>query len=197
MSDQPSTNDAAPKKKGRKKLIIIVVALLLLGGGGGGFFFWRHQSAANAAEGDKESKKEKGKKEKDKGKDKKKDKESSESSESKTELPEEDDSEVKEVIELQPFIVNLADKNESRYLRMSVSLGIGESGGGEEAKADPLFTTRVRNAILAIVTTKTTDEILTVEGKTKLRKEMLSAAQSVVEKPEIHAIYITDFIVQM
>ena len=38
-----------------------------------------------------------------------------------------EEGEVKEVIELQPFIVNLADKNEARYLRMTISLGIGES----------------------------------------------------------------------
>jgi len=91
----------------------------------------------------------------------------------KTELEAEDDSEVKQVIEMQPFIVNLADQNETRYLRMTISLGVAET----EDKIDPLFTTRYANAILATISTRTSEQILSVEGKTLLRKEMLSAAR--------------------
>jgi flagellar FliL protein len=105
-----------------------------------------------------------------------------------------DETDIKQVIEMQPFIVNLADKNESRYLRMSISLGVG---GGDDAKVDSLFTTKIRNGILAIVTTKTSDQVLTVEGKDQLRKEMLKAARAAANKPEVLSIYITDFIVQM
>lgn len=160
------------KKKGGRKLLIVVL-ILIMAGGGGGFYLWRKRAAAKAqaATAASDHKGEKG---------------------SPTEGP--DDAEVKKVIELQPFIVNLADTTETRYLRMTISLGVGES---HEEKVDPLFTTRVRNAILATITTKTSDQILTVEGKTELRKEMLHAARATVDEPEIHAIYITDFIVQM
>jgi flagellar FliL protein len=160
------TEGEAPKKKSKKLLFIILIVVVMLGGGGGGFFFWK-RSSAQAATAKAETKKEK-----------------------KSENGEDN---VKEVIELLPFVVNLADRQEPKYLRMTVSLGIGE---GTE-KPDPLFTTKVRNAILAVVTSKTADQILTVDGKTELRKEMLEAARSAVDKPEIHAIYITDFIVQM
>ena len=105
-----------------------------------------------------------------------------------------DDGDVKQVVELQPFIVNLADDSEPRYLRMTVSVGLAESG---EAKPDPLFTTKVRTAMLAVLTSKRSEEILTVEGKATLRKELLGAARAAVSEPEVHAIYITDFIVQL
>lgn len=170
IEQQVEDGDQEPKKKGKKKLLILLLAVVvLMAGGAGGFFYWRHRAAQKLAAknaGQEAEKKHEGDSEK----------------------------EVAEVIELQPFIVNLADREEPKYLRMTVSLGIGE---GAEGKPDPLFTTKVRNAILAIVTTKTADQILTVEGKTELRKEMLSAARSVVDKPEVYAIYITDFIVQM
>ena len=169
IEQQVEDGDQEPKKKGKKKLLILLLAVVvLIGGGVGGFFYWRHRAAQKLAAtnaGHETEKKHEGDNEK----------------------------EVAEVVELQPFIVNLADREEPKYLRMTVSLGIGE---GSEEKPDPLFTTKVRNAILAIVTTKTADQILTVEGKTELRKEMLSAARSVVDKPEVYAIYITDFIVQ-
>jgi flagellar FliL protein len=164
--EEQAAEDAAPKKS-KKLLFIILIAVVLMAGGAGGFFYWRHRVAkqreAAAANAEKKEKHEGG---------------------------EED---VAEVIELLPFIVNLADREEPKYLRMTVSLGISEAS----EKPDPLFTTKIRNAILAVVTTKTAEEILTVEGKKELRKAMLEAAQSAAHKPEVKAIYITDFIVQM
>jgi len=166
-SEETQEESAEPKKtkRGRKFLIIFLVSIVLMGVvGAGGFYRWRHRAATSQAAKKVEQ----------------------------TDRAE--DSEVKEVIELQPFIVNLADKNETRYLRMTISLGVGETS---EGKADPLFTTRVRNAILGVITTRTSDQILTSEGKARLRKDMLEAARTAVEKPDVHAIYITDFIVQM
>lgn len=166
-ADLDGENDEeAPRRSGKKKwLILLLITILFLGGGGGGYYFWRVKANAKKAAKEKMGP-----------------------------ADSTDDGEVKQVIELQPFIVNLADRTEPRYLRMTVSLGIGEN---LDDKPDPLFTTKVRNAILGIVTTKSSDEILTVEGKAVLRKEMLEAARRVVSKPEVHAIYITDFIIQM
>lgn len=109
-----------------------------------------------------------------------------------------DDEEVKHVVSLDPFIVNLADEGDPRYLRLSVNLGTGEGEGGEEKeKPDPLFTARVRNAMLSVLMTKRSSEVLSVEGKNALRKELLRAAQAASEEPHVEAIYITDFIVQL
>jgi flagellar FliL protein len=167
-NNEQQAAEAAPKKSKKKLLFAILILVVLTAGGTGGFLYWRHRSAkqlAAKAEAEKTEKHSEG-----------------------------GEAEVSEVIELLPFIVNLADREDPKYLRMTVSLGIGE---GSSEKPDPLFTTKVRNAILAVVTTKTADQVLTVEGKTELRKEMLEAAQSAVSKPAVRAIYITDFIVQM
>jgi len=164
--EEQVAEDAAPKKS-KKLLFIILIGVVLMAGGAGGFFYWRHRAAQKQAAATAEAQK----KEKHEG----------------------GEEEVAEVIELLPFIVNLADREEPKYLRMTISLGIGESS----EKPDPLFTTKIRNAILAVVTTKTADDVLTVKGKTELRKEMLEAAQGAAHKPEVKAIYITDFIVQM
>jgi flagellar FliL protein len=180
---EPNANgtEAAPaKKKSRKLLIMIFLVLILLAGGGGGFYYWRVRAASIA----RAAKEAAGKKD------------APGDQHGKAETAPGGDAEVTQVIELQPFIVNLADKNESRYLRMTISLGVGGEGEGE-AKVDPLFTTKIRNAILATISTRTSDQILTVEGKTELRKEMLKAAREAASKPEVLTIYITDFIIQM
>jgi flagellar protein FliL len=210
---EKATTEAAPKKGGKKLIIIIALVVVLLGGAGGGFFYWRSSTAAAAENPEKDAKASKKAKEKKAADDEeaieedKADKsgEKSEKSDANTEkkpsvnslkasLPE--DENVKQVIELQPFIVNLADAEDARYLRLTVSLGVG----GEEGKAekpDTLFTTRVRNAMLAVLAEKKSDDVLSVEGKVKLRKELLKAAQAVSTEPEVEAIYITDFIVQL
>jgi flagellar FliL protein len=172
------TQAEPPKKKSRKLLIIILLCLILLGGGGGGaYYFFKIRPAKAAAAKELAEKKEQ-----------------SGGQEAKKQGAGGGEGDVNQVIELQPFIVNLADKNESRYLRMTISLGVAEAG---EAKVDPVFTTKVRNAILAVISARTSDEILTVEGKAALRKEMLGAARGAADKPEVLTIYITDFIIQM
>lgn len=194
-------SDGEPaKKKGSKKLLIIILAVVLLLGGAGSYYYLRTPAAETAGKPEKESKKssaEKEPEEEEEKEDKKEEKKSSKSS-GATALDNAltDDEDVKHVIELQPFIVNLADDDQARYLRMTVSVGIG----GEEAEAekpDTIFITRVRNAMLAVLSVKTSEDVLSVKGKSKLRKELLNAAQRASEESEVKAIYITDFIVQL
>jgi flagellar FliL protein len=157
---------------------MISMVLILLAGGGGGFYFWRVRAASKARAANEAAAK----------------KDQPGDQHGKTQNGEGTDADVTQVIELQPFIVNLADKNESRYLRMTISLGVAEA---VEVKVDALFTTKIRNAILATISTRTSDQILTVEGKAELRKDMLNAARAAASKPEVLTIYITDFIIQM
>jgi flagellar FliL protein len=187
----PAADAEPPKKKGAKKFILIAIVLvLLLGGGGAGYYFLRIAGAQAAEESDKKAdKKSTSKKESDE-----EDPKSKKSGAVSEAIPEDED--VKKVIEVPPFIVNLADAEQARYLRMTVSLGVGGEGG-EKEKPDTVFLTKVRNAMLAVLSEKTSEQILTVEGKSKLRKELLQAAQASADEPEVIAIYITDFIVQL
>ncbi len=184
-------------KKGGKKLIVIIAVVVLLAGGGGGFYYWRTSSVSAAEVKDKKTSDKKARSSKEEeppppASDPKSAKKTTDPLENA--LP--NDEEVKKIVELPPFIVNLADAEQARYLRMTVSLGVdGEEKAGE--KPDQLFITRVRNAMLAVLSNKKSEEILSLEGKTKLRKELLSAAKAASENPEVKAIYITDFIVQL
>jgi flagellar FliL protein len=210
MSDAPATNTSTENgstdepKKSKKLLVIIIVILLVVGGGVGGFFFLRRASSTTKEEAKgKKSKKSKAEKEepaegseesKEEGEPKVKTEKTSDTKSDSISLP--DDEEVKHVIELQPFVVNLADVDQARYLRLTVSLGIGEREDGEETP-NPIFMTRIRNAILSVLTAKTSEDILTNQGKITLRKELLKATQEASEEPKVVAIYITDFIVQL
>jgi flagellar protein FliL len=163
--EQSKSAVAAPKKKS-KLLMIVGLLIAVLGAGGGVYFFMQRTQAKKAA-----------------------------AAEDAKKPPASEESEITQVVELQPFIVNLADNEEARYLRMTVSLGI--SGTEAAEKTSPLFTTKVRNAMISVLTTKTSAQVLSSEGKTELRKQLLEAARTVSGEPHVRAIYITDFIIQM
>lgn len=190
MSETENTNTPVENQPKKKSNLFLIIGLLvvILAGGGGGYYFWNKSkvAAAETADGETETKKSSSKKKSADSEDEKSDKSD------ENDLPEDED--VKEVVELQPFIINLADVDSAKYLRMTVSLGLGEEG---KEKPEALFLTRVKNAMLAVLTTKKSEDVLSVEGKKKLRKELLKAAQSASEKPHVEAIYITDFIVQL
>jgi len=165
-SDEQPKPEATPKKKSKLLLIIGVIVVVLAAGSGGGYFFMFRAKAQKV------------------------------SASQETKKPEaSEESEITQVVELQPFIVNLADNDDARYLRMTVSLGIAGTEGGE--KSTPLFTTKVRNAMISVLTAKTSTQVLSPEGKAELRKQLLEAARTVSGEPQVKAIYITDFIIQM
>jgi flagellar basal body-associated protein FliL len=130
MSRFPCNVFTAPV--GNKKSLALILIVILVGTiGNSGCLFSSQASASDSSKKKKVSKKKKSKSQK------------KNAPEEKIEdgetvgigIP--NDKNVKEIIELQPFIVNLADQDESRYLRLSVSLGIGESK--EEKPSQFLF----------------------------------------------------------
>ncbi|TDP87894.1 flagellar FliL protein [Aquabacterium commune] len=175
MSAAPAAAPAegeAPKK-GSKKLIIIGAAVaVLLAGGGGAFFMMKKKAdaeAAAAAEGEdgdaehaapaKQAKKPEHGKDEHKG--------------PPTFVP------------LDPFIVNLADKEGERFAQIGVSLQVDDAKIGEEMKG---YMPAIRNSVLLILSHKTSAELLSIEGKQKLAEEIRrDAARAMgyeIEDPE-------------
>ena len=74
------------------------------------------------------------------------------------------------IFSLDTFIVNLADKGGTRYLRVTMDLELGNSDLEDELyKRLP----QVRDSLLMILPSKRFEDISTVQGKTALRDEML------------------------
>jgi flagellar protein FliL len=198
-----TANAETPKKKG--KLIPIIITVVVLAAAGGGYYYLQHSKAeAKTGEGEERTANASGKARAKNPADDEADpaeeeaptaEEVAQKKKNDLDLRLPDDSAVKQIIELQPYIVNLADPNEARYLRLTVSLGIGSEEGQE--KPSPLFTTRIRNAMLAVLTSRTSEEVLSNEGKAKLRRDLLRAARAASKEPRVEAIYITEFIVQL
>ena len=66
---------------------------------------------------------------------------------------------------LDPFIVNLADREADRYLQIGVTFELDSSMTGDQIKA---FMPAIRNAVLMLLANKTSKDLLSREGKEQL-----------------------------
>ncbi len=104
---------------------------------------------------------------------------------------------VKSTLSLDPFLVNLADKEEVRFVKATFRIGLAGEKEAEEMSKDPVFTAAVRDAIISLLTAKTSDQILTPVGKEVLRREILAKVNALMPRGRAHEVYIVDFMVQL
>ena len=140
-----------PRKKGGKKLVLIlaIVGLLLAVAGGAAVFVMKRNAAAAAAaeeEGDDPAAEHATAKKKDAH------------AAPPTFLP------------LEPFVVNLADREQERYAQIGITLQVDDPQVAEQLKA---YMPAIRNGVLMILAHKTSAELLDREGKLKLADEIM------------------------
>jgi flagellar FliL protein len=107
-------------------------------------------------------------------------------------------SKVKAVMHLEPFVVNLADQEENRFLRVGIDLGLESPLSGKEGKGGEgeVPTARIRDCILAVLSTWHSDALLAPEGKQKLKDELVRALRERTPELGVKEVYFTDFLVQ-
>ncbi|HET8869285.1 MAG TPA: flagellar basal body-associated FliL family protein [Aquabacterium sp.] len=156
MSAAPAaTAEGEAPKKGPKKLIIIIavaVLVLLLGGGGAAYFIMKKKAHDAAAEGD--------------------DGEAT-AEEVQPAKPHRDPKHPPTFIPLDPFVVNLSDKDTERYAQVGISLQVEDPHLADEMKA---YMPAIKDSIILILSHKTSVELLTLEGKQKMAEEIRRAA---------------------
>jgi len=149
MANAPAAEPAAPKAGGSKKLIIILAAVLVLVlvGGGAAFMLLKKKPAAEDGEEGAEA-----------AEAAPKPKAHAKSDHPPTFVP------------LEPFTVNLADKDVDRFAQIGVTLQVEDPHFGDQIKA---YLPAIRSNVLMVLSHKTAGELLTREGKEKLAKEIM------------------------
>lgn len=146
-------SDVMPSK-GKKKLIIMMAAALLvvLVGGGAAVFMMKQKAAAEVAaaeEGDGEA------------------------PAAASHAKKDEHKSPPLFVPLEPFVVNLADRDTERYAQIGITLQIDEAHFADELK---LYLPAVRNGILMVLAHKTSKELLDRSGKEKLAAEIMREA---------------------
>ena len=97
------------------------------------------------------------------------------------------------VMELEPFLLNLADRDELRFLKVSIKL---ELNGPEETTDFKLKVPAIRDALLVLLSSKESQLLRTVNGKRRIREEIMARVNTVMSKGKVSNVYFTDFIIQ-
>lgn len=97
------------------------------------------------------------------------------------------------IFPLEPFIVNIYDGQELRYLKVKIELEmVGPAVKTElEGRLAP-----IRDAILVLLSAKTLQDVQDVQGKNSLKDEILGAINKHIPPGKIAKVYFTDFVVQ-
>ncbi|MDR0311626.1 MAG: flagellar basal body-associated FliL family protein [Acidobacteriota bacterium] len=104
--------------------------------------------------------------------------------------------EVNDVITLAPFLVNLADADDIRFLKAEFRLGMLEKPK-VPLEADSKEIAAVRDAIISLLSSKTAEQVITAEGKEALREEIRVLVNERLPKNRVSEVYIVDFVVQL
>ncbi len=164
MADESAT-EAAPAKagSGKKMMVLGLVGVLLLGGGGGAAWFL--MGGENEEEG-KHAKETKG---------------------------EAHSEETGPVMALDPFLLNLADRDEVRFLKVSIKLELDRP---EENTDFQNKVPAIRDALLVLLSSKESQLLRTVNGKRRIREEIMTRVNGVMNRGKISNVFFTDFIIQ-
>lgn len=95
---------------------------------------------------------------------------------------------------LEPFVVNLMDHCGTKYLKVTIQLEISDTKLTEKVKKNK--TPQIRDAIIAILTNKISDELITSEGKLFLKDEIKQNMNLIFDENTVKNVYFTEFIIQ-
>jgi flagellar FliL protein len=94
---------------------------------------------------------------------------------------------------LEPFIVNIYDGQELRYLKVKIEMEM--VGVGVKSEIDARLAP-IRDSILVLLSSKTLQDIQDVQGKNQLKEEILGAINKNIPPGKVAKVYFTDFVVQ-
>ncbi len=98
------------------------------------------------------------------------------------------------VVTLEPFVLNLADEESQRFLRIAIHVVLDRPQ--EASGAESLAGARLRDRLLTLLSGKTADDLGTFEGKESLRAEVRRTAEQLFEEATVLDVYFSEFLVQ-
>jgi len=94
---------------------------------------------------------------------------------------------------LDPFLVNLADKESRRYLKLKVELEINSEGTKEELQQ---FLPHIRDSLILLLSSKTYLDISSLEGKQQLKNEIKQRVAAIPGGKKVSNVLFTEFVAQ-
>jgi flagellar FliL protein len=97
------------------------------------------------------------------------------------------------LVELEDFVVNITDGEQTRYLKVNITLEAGGKKGKEEVENR---LPQVRDTIIFQLSGKTFDQVRDLQGKKQLQAELVQNLNELLNKGRIESLFFTEFVVQ-
>jgi len=91
------------------------------------------------------------------------------------------------------FIINLADSEADRYLKVVMNFELSDPLAVAELD---VMKPKVRDMVLSVLTVKGFKDVNNFEGKQRLKEEIAMRLNSQLTKGKVVQVYFTDFVVQ-
>jgi flagellar protein FliL len=167
MAEEQAVDMAAIKKGSSKKMMILGILVVLLLGGVGGAAWW----LLGGGHGD----------------------ERRNGGREEQAMGDQRELEPGPVMELDPFLLNLADRDELRFLKVSIKLELDRP---EEQTDFNAKIPAIRDSLLVLLSSKESQLLRSVNGKRRVREEIMARVNTVMSRGKITNVYFTDFIIQ-
>jgi len=99
-------------------------------------------------------------------------------------------------IEMEPFVVNLADLGGSTFLRVNLSLVVEDEAQATLFEESPVTKMKVRSALLELLALQSANTLVTPAGKAALKKAIAEAAGKAVPAVHVTDVLFSEFVVQ-
>lgn len=97
------------------------------------------------------------------------------------------------ILELEPFIVNLSDSGAKRYMKLKIEIEFDSKDLAVKAKQ---LTPKLRDQITIKLTKLSVRDIMTPESKIKLKGELIEKINEILKPSNITDLYFTELVVQ-
>lgn len=166
--EEVKAEESPPKKAKSKLLLILVIGVLLVALlGVGGFIVYKQVMGGGGDDADKKTKTE---------------------SAAKKEA-----SKLGVVTGLDPFIVNLSGEAGKRYIKVTMQLELSSKEGIEEVQQR---MPQIKDSVITVLSSKTTEDLLTVDGKFQLKEQILTRVNILLQTGVVKNVYFVEFVIQ-
>ncbi|MBU0484023.1 MAG: flagellar basal body-associated FliL family protein [Proteobacteria bacterium] len=163
---EAATPEESAGPKKSKTMLLVIIGVLVLLLGGGGFFAYTKLMAPKPV---------------------------AETEKSGEVVPKKDSEVIGEIYAMAPFTVNLSDPTGKRYLKLKVEIEMESVEAVALAqKADP----KLRDMVIMMLTSLSFEDVMTPEGKIRIRDELLARFNQIMRPTKVKNIYFTEFVVQ-
>lgn len=99
-------------------------------------------------------------------------------------------------VHLEDFVVNLADLDGRSYLRVGMDLLVeGEVPKGKSDQHSAVVPV-IRDSVITVLGVQKAEDLLAVDGKTRLKQDLIKALNDRMPELNVREIYFNDFMVQ-